>query len=149
MRGRNDGLRRTRLEGADGSENQLVRLLFVGHRIGRPVVDAAVRVEVDAQTPDLLVAVAAAQVVDIVPAALVELVLHQRNAEQELHLRVRHAFFELKRHFTRDQIALVDISTVRFQEVRHEVSRAFPGTRDRVGDRAAARKADGARKRGA
>ncbi len=145
MRGRNDGLRGTRLEGADGSENQLVRLLFVGHRVGRPVVDAAVRVEVDAQTPDLLLAVAAAQVVDIVPAALMELILHQRNAEQELHLCVRHAFFELKRHFTRDQIALVDISTVRFQEVRHEVGRAFPGTRDR----AAARKADGARKRGA
>ena len=41
-----------------------------------------------------------------------ELILHQRNAEQELHLCVRHAFFELKRHFTRDQIALVDIGTV-------------------------------------
>ena len=149
MCGRNVGLRRTRLKGADGPENQLVRLLFVGHRVGCPVVDAAVRVEVDAQTPDLLVAVAAAQVVDIVPAALVELILHQRNAEQELHLCVRHAFFELKRHFTRDQIALVDIGTVRFQEVRHEVSRAFPGTRYRVGDRAAAGKASGARKRGA
>ena len=136
MCGRNDGLRRTRLKGADGPENQLVCLLFVGHRVG-------------CQTPDLLVAVAAAQVVDIVPAALVELILHQRNAEQELHLCVRHALFELKRHFTRDQIALVDIGTVRFQEVRHEVSRAFPGTRYRVGDRAAAGKASGARKRGA
>ena len=119
MGGRDVGLGKARLERGDRAENQLVGLLLVGERIGRPVVHAALVVEEHRERAHLLLAVAAAQVVDIVPARFVERVLDERDAEQELHLRIGHALLKLQRHLARDEVPLVNVGAVRLQNVGH------------------------------
>lgn len=110
----------------------MVGLLLVGKRIGDPVFDAAVLVEENGELSELTVAVAAKEEVDIVPAAGMELIFDERHAEQELNLRVGHAFFELQSHFARHQVALMDIGAIGLQEIGHVVVRVFPNVGDGV-----------------
>lgn len=110
----------------------MVCLLFVGQRVGHPVVDSAVLVEEDRELAKLPLAVAAKEEIDVVPAVGMELVLDERNAQEELHLRVGHALFKLQGHLARHQIALVDIGAIRLQKVGHVVVCVFPNVGDGV-----------------
>lgn len=110
----------------------MVCLLFVGQRVGHPVVDSAVLVEEDRELAKLPLAVATKEEIDVVPAVGMELVLDERDAQEELHLRVGHAFFKLQGHLAGHQIALVDIGAIRLQKVGHVVVSVFPNVGDGV-----------------
>lgn len=137
-------LRRLRSEGLDVAENQLVGLLFVGHRVRCPMVKSAVGVEVHRQAAQLLFAVAAQKVIDVVPLILMKLIPNERHAEQKLHLRVGHSFFQLQHHLAGHEIALMHVCAVGLQEVRDVVARVLP----HVGHRAAAGKSGDGRQSG-
>ncbi len=133
-------LGRAGLERLDVAENQLVGLLLVGQRVRNPVVDAAFVVEEDGELAKLLFAVAATQVVDVVPAVCMELIPHQRHAEKELHLRIGHALFELEHHFARHKIPLVNVVAIGLQKIRNVIRRVVPDVGHGV---AAAQQKDG------
>ena len=131
-------LGRAGLERLDVAENQLVGLLLVGQRVRNPVVDAAFVVEEDGELAKLLFAVAAAQVVDVVPAVCMELIPHQRHAEKKL--RIGHALFELEHHFARHKIPLVNVVAIGLQKIRNVIRRVVPDVGHGV---AAAQQKDG------
>ena len=61
-----------------------------------------------------------------------ELVAQKRNAKEELHLRLGHALFKLQNHFTRDQVALMNVGTIGLQEFRDDAAGAVPSFGNRI-----------------
>ncbi len=51
---------------------------------------------------------------------------------EELHLRLGHALFKLQNHFTRDQVALMNVGTIGLQEFRDDAAGAVPSFGNRI-----------------